>query len=629
MKSLHLITVILCLFITTAFHTPLQSQSSLPAGDIITPENASDVVQQHIIGNGRVFDIVLSPLGDTFALPGYFGIWIHEIDNPSAPPVLLDEGGAGIYEVAYSPDGRFIASVSVDDVLTLWDINTQTPVYRLENLPTFDMKYSPDGRFIVNVDYDGNVTIIKAINGEIINQISLPERVSQMAYHPNGTEIAFAMESIGIQILDMSNPYEPVLDIRFADFLPIYILDYNPTGDKLLAYRFEEVMIWDMSREKRGTLIQTIAQDTYIWDRDVEFDNTGEHFFVASENGRLSIYNTNTGEFEGSLAHPQALRSATLSPDGTLYTLANGTIYAWDYETRTLKYTYDNDYLSEAAGTVAFNPSMTQMAIAKGYQIELLETATWQTTDTLDSNTAIGQILYITEDQFVTNGSSVSLWNGGNEQVIRAFDSPYNHIAVSPKQDTVAIGVYEDGILLVDPQSGEVITRIPQQGDPFDDSRSGPNMSIVFTPDGLAVAWVYVGNIYVWDINNRSLRYQIDNISVDWLDYHSSGNFWVGGVWDMEHMVAIWDATTGEEIRRFDTFPSAGYNLRTGKLSPDGRVLAIVEDNIYLFNFETGELLATISDHMAPVIDITFSADGRYLTSNSFDGTIRIWGVGG
>jgi WD40 repeat protein len=601
----------------------------LPAGDIITPENASDVVQQHIIGNGRIFDIVLSPLGDTFALPGYFGIWIHEINNPSAPPVLLDESGAGIYEVAYSPDGRFIASVSADDVLTLWDINTQTPVYRLENLPTFDMKYSPDGEFIVNMDYDGNVTIIKAINGEIINQISLPARVSQMAYHPNGTEIAFAMEAIGIQILDMSNPYAPVLDIRFANFLPIYNLDYNPTGDKLLAYSFEQLMIWDMSSEKRGTLIQTIAQDTSIWDRDVEFDNTGEHFFIASENGRLSIYNTNTGEFEGSLAHPQALRSVTLSPDGTLYTLANGTIYAWDYETRTLKHTYDNDYVSEESGNIAFNPSMTQMAIAKGYQIELLDTATWQTTQVLDSNTSAWTIDYITEDRLITSGSGASLWDMTNEKVIATFDSRYTDVAISPQRDMVAIGTYGDGILLVNPQSGEVISTIPQQGDPFDDSSSYTNENISFSPDGLTLTWIYIGEIYIWDIPNHTLRQTIDNVSADWLNYHPSGNFLVGGIWDEDNFVAIWDTTTGEEIRRFTTILNYdAFEVRMGQLSPDGRIVAIMEKNIYLYDFETGELLNTLTANLSLVTHITFSPDGRYLVGSLWDGTIRVWGVG-
>jgi len=626
MKFLFLWIVVLIVTQTTIISSSQQTR-------IITPENASSITELHKIGNGRVFDLVLSPTDDTFALPSYFGIWVHQINNPSAPPIVLGADGEIVSRIDYSPDGQFIVASTIDGIVTLWDIASGTQVYQHKDLITLGLAYSLDGQFIVVMDNMGNIIFLEATTGDIISQIELPTETTSMKMNSQGTKIAFSSDltsSIpgrGIHLLDITDPYAPRLELHIRDMEIAYDLDFSPDGNQLLAYDFEQVMIWDISDEKNGTLLHTYPQDTYIWDYDVQFDPTGAHFLVASDNGRVSIFDVATGEFIDSLNHPQPVHRIAFSSDNTLYTLANGIIYAWDYENRTIKQTYDNRYLGSITGTMSFSPSMGQLAVGKNYQLELIDTTTWQTITLLDNNGSSENILYITDDRLITSGSSVILWDIAHKTIIATFDSRYSFVAVNPNQDTVAIGLYEDGIALIDPQTGTTINSIPQLGDPFDDANSGPNASITFSPDGNSLAWIYIWDIYVWDVNKNRFRYAINDVSVDWLDYHPSGDFLVGGVWDINHFLVVWDASTGEEIRRFETIPSIGYNPRTGKLSPDGRIVAIVENDIYLFDFETGELLTTITDHKGEVTGITFSPDGQYLVSSSYDGTTRIWGI--
>ena len=626
MKFLFLWIVV---FITTQTTIISSSQQTR----IITPENASSITELHKIGNGRVFDLVLSPTGDTFALPSYFGIWVHQINNPSAPPIVLGADGEIVSRIDYSPDGQFIVASTIDGIVTLWDIASGTQVYQHKDLITLGLAYSLDGQFIVVMDNMGNIIFLEATTGDIISQIELPTETTSMKMNRNGTKIAFSSDltsSIpgrGIHLLDITDPYAPRLELHIRDMEIAYDLDFSPDGNLLLAYNFEEIIIWDISDEKNGILLHTYPQDTYIWDYDVQFDPTGAHFLVASDNGRISVFDVATGEFIDSLNHPQPVHHIAFSSDTTLYTLANGIIYAWDYENRIIKQTYDNQYLGSITGDVSFSPSMGQLAVGKNYQLELIDTTTWQTITLLDNNGSSENVLYITDDRLITSGSSVILWDIAHKTIIATFDSRYSFVAVNPNRDTVAIGLYEDGIALIDPQTGTTINSIPQLGDPFDDANSGPNASITFSPDGNSLAWIYIWDIYVWDVNKNRFRYAINDVSVDWLDYHPSGDFLVGGVWDINHFLVVWDASTGEEIRRFETVPSIGYNPRTGKLSPDGRIVAIVENDIYLFDFETGELLTTITDHKGEVTGITFSPDGQYLVSSSYDGTTRIWGI--
>jgi WD40 repeat protein len=89
--------------------------------------------------------------------------------------------------------------------------------------------------------------------------------------------------------------------------------------------------------------------------------------------------------------------------------------------------------------------------------------------------------------------------------------------------------------------------------------------------------------------------------------------------------VHLYDAKTHQKIMEWDdTYTFGGFR----DLSADETIVATVlvsDDNIILWDVETGEQLVTL-DHPS-VSNITFSPDGRYMVSNAVDGTLRLWGV--
>ncbi len=69
-------------------------------------------------------------------------------------------------------------------------------------------------------------------------------------------------------------------------------------------------------------------------------------------------------------------------------------------------------------------------------------------------------------------------------------------------------------------------------------------------------------------------------------------------------------------------------NLNDIKFTPDGNRVAVATDiGIWIYDAHTRRELALLTGHTARVTAIDFPADGSFLASCSFDGTVRLWNI--
>jgi WD40 repeat protein/DNA-binding SARP family transcriptional activator len=90
-----------------------------------------------------------------------------------------------------------------------------------------------------------------------------------------------------------------------------------------------------------------------------------------------------------------------------------------------------------------------------------------------------------------------------------------------------------------------------------------------------------------------------------------------------DETVRLWDAHTGQEVRRF-----TGHTGAVGELaySPDGKYVltASIDGTAQLWDAQTGEKLGSPLSHGDWVLGTAFSPDGKYLLTGTYD-VARLW----
>ena len=150
----------------------------------------------------------LSPQGDylAFTVTSPYTIWLHHL--ASGRMFALTKHTEEVKGLAFSPDGRTLASAGVDRVIRLW--NTSDGSLKGELVRYFEeasgVSFSPDGRLLASIGTSQSVNLWHIPTLREVMSLTAPDALDHITFSPTGDAIAYTTDANIVRILRVANP---------------------------------------------------------------------------------------------------------------------------------------------------------------------------------------------------------------------------------------------------------------------------------------------------------------------------------------------------------------------------------------------------------------------------------------
>ncbi|MEI2736201.1 MAG: WD40 repeat domain-containing protein [Rhodoblastus sp.] len=207
-----------------------------------------------------------------------------------------------VIQIAYSPDGRFLAAGDAGGLVTLWDAAERQMLHSLltyVDSVVIGLAFSPDSSYLAVGDFDGNLSIWNVKTGPRVCAMSKAHDgwTLTLAFSPNGQTLASGGTDGQIRLWDVSTlaqPGDDALQLRRAPLLGheywVTSLLYTADGATLISGSADNtVRFWDPTTgAERGEPLA--GQMSQVW--GVQFyPPHGERTLITlSNNGTVQTW---------------------------------------------------------------------------------------------------------------------------------------------------------------------------------------------------------------------------------------------------------------------------------------------------------------------------------------------------
>ena len=540
---------------------------------------------------------------------------LHRVNSATGQVVeTLTGGERRVSDLAYSPDGKQIASIDVRGVVRLWEKHQKAFTFQSTSPRSrkYTLLFSPDGQQLIVGAHDIEIWDINTV--ELVGEFLTSSPVTSLALPPDETQFAVGTEEGQIEFWSLQTSNQTGMidgnDVKVEGdrgHVEVDSLAFGPNGRTLIVGFYDAVIgVWDR--------VNQVWMQSWITKTrpDEEFKGSGEYpswspLVTLSRDGKTVValadryanvgrWEVDTGRligrFEG-YGYPNHLG---FSADGRYFASAWGIARVWDTATAEIiaEMQYDN-----GTNAAVLSPNGKYVAIAH----EDRRITVW------DTDTAI-----------VKHVLGGALWN--------------NSVTFSPDSRLIAAVTYSFLIRVWDVETGKPIAELQEE-----DVTSGFHFSfssVRFSPDGRWLAAASNGNwstaleshIVIWETQEFTLQHIIrglGGIFSDFLEFSPDSRWIAGYASRPEYKIKFWNIETEEIDFELPTglvstagFSPSGRWFTTSIRGPDGDTYA---PGAQIWDTWTGRLVAELS---RPYQRIIFSPDGMTIAAVYEGGRIQL-----